>query len=117
MLRNMVQSNIRSVKRHYMIDKIDRNKDNPKQLWTYLKIRVYQLKSEESTNIGLDVDGVKWHYQKDVTDLFNQFKPIQFKFYFNIYKHLKSNRTYTKKNNTIQMILGRCFCFVFISAF
>ena len=54
-----VQNNIRSAKRHYMIDEIDENKDNPRQLWKHLKDLGYQSKSKESTNIVLDVDGKK----------------------------------------------------------
>ena len=72
-LRNKVQNNIRSAKRHYMIDKIDENKDNPKQLWKHLKDLGYQSKSKESTNIVLDVDGKKCHDKKAVADHFNQF--------------------------------------------
>ena len=56
-----------------MIDKIDENKDNPKQLWKHLKDLGYQSKSKESTNIVLDVDGKKCHDKKAVADHFNQF--------------------------------------------
>ena len=73
MFRNKVQSNIRSAKRHYMIDKIDENKDNPKQLWKHLKDLGYQSKSKESTNIVLVVDGKKCHDKKVVTDHLNHF--------------------------------------------
>ena len=56
----------------------------------------YQLKAEESINIGLDVDAIIWKMLP--TSLINS---NQLKFYFNIYKHLKSNRIYIKKK-TIQ---------------
>ena len=71
--RNKVQNNIRSTKRHYMIDKIDENKDNPKHLWKHLKDLGYQSKSKKSTNIVLDVDGTKCHDKKAVADHFNHF--------------------------------------------
>ncbi|XP_072028067.1 uncharacterized protein [Amphiura filiformis] len=72
-LRNKVINDIRNAKRQYMIDKIDENKDNPKQLWKHLKDLGYQSKSKESTNIVLDVDGIKCHDKKDVADHFNNF--------------------------------------------
>ena len=54
-----------------MIDKIDENKDNPKQLWKHLKDLGYQSKSKESRNIVLDVDGKKYHDKKAVADQLN----------------------------------------------
>ena len=72
-LRNKVHNDIRNAKRHYMIDKIDESKNNPKQLWKHLKSLGYQSNSKNSTNIVLDVDGTKCHDKKAVADHFNQF--------------------------------------------
>ena len=72
-LRNKVHNKIRSAERQYMIDKIDENKDNSKQLWKHVKDLGYQSKSKESANIVLDVDGKKYHDKKAVADHFNQF--------------------------------------------
>ena len=72
-LRNKVHTDIRNAKRHYMINKIDENRDNPKQLWKHLKDLGYQSNSKGSTNIVLDVDGKKCHDKKAVADHFNQF--------------------------------------------
>ena len=72
-LRIKVHNDIRSAKHHYMINKINETKDNPKQLWKHLKDLGYQSKSNESVNIVLDVDGEKCHDKKAVADHFNQF--------------------------------------------
>ena len=72
-LRNKVHNDIRNAKRHYMVGKIDDNKDNPKELWKHLKTLGYQSKSNASSNIVLDVDGEKCHDKKDVADHFNHF--------------------------------------------
>ena len=71
--RNRVQNEIRIAKRQYMVNKIDENKDNPKQLWKYLKDLGYQCNSKESGNIVLEVDGKKYHDKKSVANHFNEF--------------------------------------------
>ena len=72
-LRNKVQNDIKSAKRQYMLNKIDENKNNPKQLWKNLKDIGYQSNPKESTNIVLDVDGTKLYDKKSVAGHFNHF--------------------------------------------
>lgn len=72
-LRNKVQNDIKSAKRQYMLNKIDENKNNPKQLWKNLKDLGYQSNPKESTNIVLDVDGTKLYDKKSVAGHFNHF--------------------------------------------
>lgn len=72
-LRNKVQRDIKKAKQDYMINTINDNKNNPKQLWKNLKSLGYSKKCSCSANIVLNNDGVKIHESKQVANYFNTF--------------------------------------------
>lgn len=72
-LRNKVQREIKAAKREYILNKVEENKNNPKQLWKHIKDLGYQSKPREASNIVLDIEGNKCHENKSIADYFNKF--------------------------------------------
>ena len=58
-LRNRVIKQTRKTKSKHFCDKIEANKDNPKQLWRQLNTIGYSNKSKEKSKIVLEIDGEK----------------------------------------------------------
>ena len=56
LLRNKVQREIRMAKTNFFKDKIEENKDNPKNLWKQFKNLGYSSKSTGKSKIILDID-------------------------------------------------------------
>ena len=55
-LRNKVQHEIRKAKTNFFKDKIEENKDNPKNLWKQFKSLGYSSKSSSKSKVILDID-------------------------------------------------------------
>ena len=55
-LRNKVQHEIRKAKNNFFKDKIEENKDNPKNLWKQFKSLGYSSKSSSKFKVILDID-------------------------------------------------------------
>ena len=55
-LRNKVQREIRKAKTNFFKDKIEENKDNPKNLWKQFKSLGYSSKSSSKSKVILDID-------------------------------------------------------------
>ena len=58
-LRNKVTKTIKQTKVRYFRNKIEENKNNPKQLWKQFKSIGYRNKSKEKSHIVLEIDNEK----------------------------------------------------------
>ena len=72
-LRNKVQRNIRTAKSEYLSNKIEENKNEPKNLWQQLKNLGYKNSKKDSSNVVLTINDENCHDSKTVSDYFNQF--------------------------------------------
>ena len=55
-LRNKVQREVKKAKSNYLKDKIEDNKDNPKELWKQFKSLGYSNKSKDKSKVTIKVD-------------------------------------------------------------
>ena len=73
-LRNRVQNLVRQAKRHYLSNKLDENKNNPRKLWDTLKGLGYSNKCSKScSKINLEIDGNICFDNITVAEHFNKF--------------------------------------------
>ena len=72
-LRNKVTKSIRKARVDYFCNKIEENKNNPKQLWKQFKSIGYSNKSKEKNRIVLDIDDKKCFDSKTIADFMCNF--------------------------------------------
>ena len=72
-MRNQVQREIRKAKTNFFKDKIEENKDNPKNLWKQFKNLGYSSKSKSTSKITLDINNNHSFDPKTNSDHMNNF--------------------------------------------
>ena len=72
-LRNKVTKTIKQTKVRYFRNKIEENKNNPKQLWKQFKSIGYSNKSKEKSRIVLEIDNKKCFDTKKIADFMCNF--------------------------------------------
>ena len=66
-IRNKVQREVKSARSNYVSDKIEENKNDPKELWKQLKDMGYKSKTEEAS-IVLNINNELCHDSKTIAD-------------------------------------------------
>ena len=72
-IRNKVQHEIRKAKTNFFKDKIEKNKDNPKNLWKQLKSLGYSSKSKNNSKIVLDIENESCFEPKKIANHMNTY--------------------------------------------
>lgn len=71
--RNKTQREVNKAKSAYFENKIEENKNNPKNIWKQFKSMGYSAKQKEKSKVVLNIDNENCHESNTVANHFNNF--------------------------------------------